>query len=120
MTRLAMLLGDQATIADPKIAAPAIQALASIGAFVGGWLARQRRLELETTNRKLRHINTELRRRRHEVGTFATQVYVSYNHNTQLACLKYVVLNTNASASCTACQRSRLQWPSVCTPDFRL
>lgn len=44
------------------------QAFAVVGAFVGGWLARQRRLELESTNRKLRHINTELRRRQHEVG----------------------------------------------------
>lgn len=43
-----------------------LQAFAIIGAFVGGWLARQRRLELENTNRKLRHINTELRRRQTE------------------------------------------------------
>ena len=43
------------------------QAFAIVGAFVGGWLARQRRLELEGTNRKLRHINTELRRRQAEV-----------------------------------------------------
>lgn len=43
-----------------------LQAFAVVGAFVGGWLARQRRLELESTNRKLRHINTELRRRQHE------------------------------------------------------
>ncbi len=45
----------------------AFQAFAIVGAFVGGWLARQRRLELENTNRKLRHINTELRRRQTEV-----------------------------------------------------
>ena len=45
-----------------------MQAFAIIGAFVGGWLARQRRLELESTNRKLRHINTQLRQRQHEVG----------------------------------------------------
>ncbi len=45
----------------------ALQAFAIVGAFVGGWLARQRRLELENTNRKLRHINTELRRRQTEV-----------------------------------------------------
>jgi len=45
----------------------AVQAFAIVGAFVGGWLARQRRLELENTNRKLRHINTELRRRQTEV-----------------------------------------------------
>ncbi|KAL0050497.1 hypothetical protein WJX82_000803 [Trebouxia sp. C0006] len=43
-----------------------LQAFAIVGAFVGGWLARQRRLELENTNRKLRHINTELRRRQTE------------------------------------------------------
>ncbi|DBA72208.1 TPA: hypothetical protein ACH3X2_010604 [Trebouxia sp. C0005] len=43
-----------------------LQALAIVGAFVGGWLARQRRLELENTNRKLRHINTALRRRQTE------------------------------------------------------
>ena len=45
----------------------ALQAFAIVGAFVGGWLARQRRLELENTNQKLRHINTELRRRQTEV-----------------------------------------------------
>ncbi|DBA79569.1 hypothetical protein WJX77_004158 [Trebouxia sp. C0004] len=43
-----------------------LQAFAIVGAFVGGWLARHRRLELESTNRKLRHINTELRRRQTE------------------------------------------------------
>lgn len=39
-----------------------------MGAFVGGWLARQRRLEVEKTNHKLRRINNELRRRQQDVS----------------------------------------------------
>ncbi|KAK9829474.1 hypothetical protein WJX72_006078 [[Myrmecia] bisecta] len=41
-----------------------IQAIALVGAFVTGMLARKRRLELEGLNKQLRMINTELRRRR--------------------------------------------------------
>ncbi len=39
-----------------------------VGAFVGGWLARQRRLEVERMNRKLRRINRQLRERKEQVG----------------------------------------------------
>lgn len=46
----------------------ASQALAVVGAFVGGWLARQRRLEVEKTNHKLRRINNELRKRQQDVS----------------------------------------------------
>ena len=71
-----------------------VQAFAIIGAFVGGWLARQRRLELENTNRKLRHINTELRRRQTEVqnphNAVAYQLYSCSPCVAKLACSKQV------------------------------
>ena len=44
-----------------------VQAFAVVGAFVGGWLARQRRLEVERMNRKLRRINRQLRERKEQV-----------------------------------------------------
>lgn len=43
-----------------------MQAFAVVGAFVGGWLARQRRLEVERMNRKLRRINRQLRERKEQ------------------------------------------------------
>ena len=48
-------------------AAACLQAFAVVGAFVGGWLARQRRLEVERMNRKLRRINRQLRKRKEQV-----------------------------------------------------
>ena len=47
--------------------AACLQAFAVVGAFVGGWLARQRRLEVERMNRKLRRINRQLRERKEQV-----------------------------------------------------
>ena len=44
---------------------------------MGGWLARQRRLEVEKTNRKLRRINNELRKRQYDVSVEQRQLITS-------------------------------------------
>ena len=92
----------------PQRCMSSLQALAIIGAFVGGWLARQRRLELESTNRKLRHINTELRRRQHEVGTLLTAVSTDPSCETIAAivyCIHHCAFNSNCQVAA--------HWPGI-------